>query len=270
MKRIILLIDALNFKAQTLDFAAFIAKQGKSKLVGVFAEKHVLDASPSLKTIGGQVLVEEITEPLDEQRQQRDLVDKNMKLFTEGCEQREINSDIKLLHNCSLETLINETRYADLLITDPAFSMLDENVLPSKFIMELLNKAECPVLIAPDYFDGIEDIVLAFDGSASSVFAIKQFYYQLHELANKNVHVLHISDENKEGANTKEYDLLTDWLHLHFAHVSFINLKGNARDIMFEYFMTYNEHSNKMLVTGAFGRSLLSSFFKPSAAELVC
>ena len=38
---------------------------------------------------------------------------------------------------------------------------------------------------------------------------------------------------------------------------------------VFEYFMEHNEDNNKMLVTGAFGRSHLSRFFKPGTTDLV-
>ena len=56
---------------------------------------------------------------------------------------------------------------------------------------------------------------------------------------------------------------------MHFSKVSFLELTGEAREVLFEYLMTHNEQKNKLLVTGAFGRNYLSTFFKPGAAELV-
>lgn len=267
MEKILLLADARNFKAETLDFAAYISKLNKSKLVGVFVEDHVMDTRPSLKTLGGTAYVEEVTMDLDEQRKVDDDTRKNIAVFRGGCIQREVLSAVHHDKGNPFEKVIEESRYADLIIVDPSFSISDEGRVPSKFVMELLNKAECPVLIAPEYCEEISEIVLAYDGSRSSVFAIKQFYYQLPKLADRRVVVLHINKE--EHGKEHENEFFKEWLEMHFPKVSFLELSGNARDILFEYFMSHNENNDRLLVTGSFGRNFLSTLFKPSTAELV-
>jgi hypothetical protein len=268
MEKILLLANALDFKVETLDFAAYICKLNKSKLTGVFIEQQSLDTVSSIKTIGGTAFVEEITVSAEEQRNQLNLVEKNIATFKGGCKQKDVLAVVHHDKGNALEQVIEESRYADLIITDPSFSFDGDGKVPSKFVVELLSKAECPVLIAPEYYAQTDEIVLAYDGSRSSVFAIKQFYYQMSKLADKRVTVLHI---NKDSSPKKhgQHAYFKEWLDMHFANVSFLELSGEARDILFEYFMTHNDHNNKMLVTGAFGRNYLSTFFRPSTAELV-
>lgn len=269
MEKILLLANVLNFKAETLDFAAYICKLNKSKLVGVFVENKSLDTVSSIKTIGGTAFVEEITVSLEEQKRLSNLTEKNIATFKGGCIQREVLSVVHHDKGNALEQVIEESRYADLIIVDPSFSFNGDGSVPSKFVIELLGKAECPVLIAPEYYEQIAEIVLAYDGSRSSVFAIKQFYYQMQKLADKRITVLHINKGSSSGKHKGQHDHFKEWLDMHFTNVSFLELEGDARDILFEYFMMHDDRNNKMLVTGAFGRNYLSTFFKPSAADLV-
>jgi hypothetical protein len=69
--------------------------------------------------------------------------------------------------------LIEESRFADLLIIDAETSFnrgLEAN--PTRFVKEILQHAECPVVISPVSFEGLDEIIFAYDGSASSVYAI--------------------------------------------------------------------------------------------------
>ncbi len=268
MEKILLLVDALNFKGETLDFAAYISKSGKAKIVGIFVENQVLETAPSVKTIGGTAYVEEIVLDTEEQKRQNELLQKNIAAFKSGCIQREVMAVVHQDPGDPFERIIEESRYADLIIADPSFSFDGDTMVPSEFIMEILGKAECPVLIAPEDFETIDEIVMAYDGSRSAAFAIRQFYYQLPKFSDKRMTVLHIH-KNEIKKDSKENALLKEWLDMHFSKVSFLELTGDVREVLFEYFMTHSQQNNKLLVTGAFGRNFISTFFKPSAAELV-
>jgi len=270
MKRIILLLDAINFKAQTLDFATAIAKPANSKIVGVFLEHRQLDTRPSLKALGGQIYIEEIIEDPAEQNSLREVAQKNIELFKDGCTQREVCAVVHRDNGNMMENLIEETRYADLIIIDPSTSFGNDKKVPSKFALELLTKSECPVLVAPEYFEQTEEIVFAYDGSRSSVYAIKQFYYLLPQLADSKLTVLQVSEKRgHHSQKERERNLFNEWTETKFSNISFVDLKGDARDTLFKYFFEQESYFNKMLVTGAYGRNLLSTFFKPSTADLL-
>lgn len=269
MKKIVLIADTFEMKPGIIDFVAYIANLGKSKITAIFVEHQVLETNPSIKTLGGQIYVEEITLSPEERRESDIKRKQRIDAFKQECLKRNIDAVVHTAQNNALKTLIHETRYADLAILDPAISDANEFRIPSNFAIELLNHTECPVLIAPEVFDKIDDVVLAYDGSKSSVFAIKQFYYQLPELAGKNITVLHISENNDGTEHEVERGLFKEWLDMHFAKATAIELNGDAREELYKYFMEHEQDTNKILVTGAFGRNFLSTLFKPSTAELV-
>ena len=269
MKKIALLIDALNVKPETLDFAAYIAKLGKSKIVGVFIEEYQLDIHPTIKSFGGPVYVEEVTLSAEERKENEVEISKNIDLFKEGCAQREVSAIVHHHKGNALKNAIHETRYADLVIIDPAISFTNDTNIPSKFAIALFSHAECPILIAPEYFEQINEVVLTYNGSRSSVFAIKQFYYQLPELGDKKIIILQINETDHTDGHKDEKAQFKEWLEMHFSKISFLEITGDAREELFKYFMEHNESNNKLLVTGAFGRTALSSFFKRSTADLV-
>ena len=60
---------------------------------------------------------------------------------------------------------------ADLFIKNLSAEESDE------YLKDALHASECPVLVVPEKFDFPESNILAFDGSESSVYAIKQFVY---------------------------------------------------------------------------------------------
>ncbi len=269
MRRLLLLTDALNFKIGLLDFACYIARQEKSKLVGVFVEEHTLDAHPSIKSLGGRVYVEEITRTEGELIKDAADAAHNIKLFQEGCQKREVNSVAHHYANDVFKSVIHETRYADLLILDPSVNPGKEDAVPSDFAISLLRSSECPVVIAPEDADQIDEIVFAFDGSRSSVFAIKQFCNLLPQFTKRKITVVHVNKAGRNEGHDTERALLNEWLTMHFLEVAFVELSGDPEDELFKYFMEMQERNNKMFVTGAYGRGIVSSLLKPSAADLV-
>lgn len=260
MKKIIVLNEALKFRPETLDLAAFIARLSKSKVVGLFFEGNNIETSPSVKSFGGQLYVEEIIAHDEEQAKI------TSDQFKNGCIQREVDC---IVRHSNDELLINETRYADLLVIPAAISHAGDNDIPSKLLLKMLHDAECPVIVAPEYFQIPEEIVFAYDGSRSAAFAIKQFYYQLPELADKKITILHVNTDSEYSDQYEGNDHFVEWLDLHFQNVSFHESNGDVREGLFKYFIEYNQQKNKLLVIGSFGRNMLSSFFKKSAADLV-
>ena len=49
------------------------------------------------------------------------------------------------------------------------------------YLKDVLHDVACPVLLVPEKFDFPESVILAYDGSEESVYAIKQFAYLFPE-----------------------------------------------------------------------------------------
>lgn len=266
MKRILLAIDALNPDKNSLDFACFLGRLNKSKVTGVFLENLIADKKPQLKVMQGYPYLDwAIGEGSDEYKAKMELIKKNIALFGEGCISREVGYKSLTAGEEPAVELIEESRFADLLVVDAetSFNKRFEGP-PTEFVKDILKKAECPVIIAPERFEAIDEIAFTYTNSASSVFAIKQFTYLFPQLKDRKVRIIHV---NKEGKwLLEEKNKLMEWLQNYYTDIHFEALEGEPESSLFETFLNSR---NTFIVIGAYGRNSLSQFLKRSRADLL-
>lgn len=258
--------NAAELKVVVLDFACYIAKLTRSKLTGVFLENLQGETAPVMKRLYGMTYVETIVAgDIAENDTILKMSEQNIQLFKQACESKGVNYSIHRDRGVPVAEIIDESRFADLVIVDAELSFHEkQNGIPTGFIKNLLEKSECPVVIAPSGFDNIEEILYAYDGTSASVFAIKQFNYLFPEFADKKITVLQV-DEN-EGVPVTEKGKIGELLQSHYSSIGFNVLKGKARNELFNYLLG---KKNTFVVMGAFGRNRLSDFFRHSTAELL-
>ena len=266
MEKILLAINPTKVNVNTIDFACYVAKLTRSKLTAMFLENLPGEEVPTLKAFHGGAYVESVVQSdLPGNKEQLIQWDQNVKVFENACRNRAVAYCIHRDKGVPTEEVISESRFADMLIVDAEMSFRDEpEVLPTAFVKEVLAKSECPVVIAPFSFYGIDEIVFAYDGSASSVFAIKQFSYLLPQLSNKKITILQV-DENGDLPPVDNHKI-RELLQNHYDGMGFQFLHGKASDKLFNYLLL-KKHA--FVVMGAFGRNMLSTFFKQSTAELL-
>lgn len=258
-------IDAEKPDRQSLAFGCYLAKLTHSGLTGVFLENLPTENTPGVKFAYGSVFVETITPadlPETGFKERASLA--HIQAFRATCEEQGIACQVHRDQGAPDNELIAESRYADLLIAAPGLLASSPLEVPAGLIKELLAGSECPVLIAPHHAGPVEKILFAFDGSASSVFAIRQFTYLFPELKDAEVVVLQADKEAVFSEEQKEK--LYDYLKVHYSHINFKDLRGKPEDELFDYTL---RQENACLVMGAFGRNWLSRMFKPSTAELL-
>ncbi|MCF3107658.1 hypothetical protein LL912_02585 [Niabella sp. CC-SYL272] len=78
--------------------------------------------------------------------------------------------------------LENESRYADLLVLGDALFQQRSTSYRWPHLAKILRYCEYLVIVVPDHFQFSNGNVIAFDGSASAVYALKQFSYLLPDL----------------------------------------------------------------------------------------
>jgi nucleotide-binding universal stress UspA family protein len=263
MEKILFAIDAVNIDMTALDFACYIGRLTHSKITGVFLENLVSREEVVVKAIHSGV--EEGSDFFYESYDKAMVIEKNIAFFKEACENRSLKYNIHRDRGVPAQEIIQESRYADLIIVDAATSFRKTHEgAPSEFVKDMLREAECPVIIAPESFNGIDEIVFTYNGSKSSVFAIKQFTYLFPELDDKKIMVLQI---NKEGlwAHPDKYNF-KEWMRNHYSSVGFEVLKGDTDDKLFDYLF---KRKNVFIVMGAYGRSAISRFFQGSHADMI-
>lgn len=242
-------MDAMSLNMNVIDFGCYMAKLTHSRLTGLFLEGLKEERPVVAVAENGTVTVEA-----------------NIHRFREACLCRETLSLIHRDRGVPLSEVVAESRFADLIIVDAetAFSRKDA-VVPGRFAKEVLRNAECPVLIAPYSCGEIDEIIFAYDGSPSSVYAIRQFAHLFPDLRNRPVKVISIRYD--EELAIEEQFKMKEWLRAHFDDLHFeVRNAGGVSDQLFAYLI---EKKNAIVVMGAYGRNEVSNFFRPSHANLL-
>jgi hypothetical protein len=265
MQKILLIINAEKPQIPCLDFAAYVANLTNSKLAGVFVQQTIYEDVPSMKTIGGTAYVEEITTGMIQTQAERNTLLQAIQQFKDSCNKKMIDCTVHNDRGIAIHEVIEESRFADYIITDAAISFLKNQTetIPSAFLKLLLKQSECPVIVVPNEFNGVDEIVFAYDGSKSAVFAIKQFTYLFPVLEDKKITLLEIKNEDNTTDIT-ELNKLRELLMYHYNAVHYELIYGdNPKEALFALLFGKRK---KWLVMGAYGRHKV---FSSSTADLI-
>ena len=265
MEKILFIIDSKRIDANAMKFACYIAKLTRSKLTATFLEYFGEEKRPVMKQLYGAAVVETIiSRNLPDNKINRLNLEENITLFKEACIKSGVSSSIHRTKVEPIQELINESRFVDLMILGASISERGEAVGLPDLVKKLLVESECPIIIAPLDFDSIDEILFAYDGSASSLFAIKQFTYLFPELQDKKAIVLQV---NKKGhTDIERENKIKDLLSPHYSNIGFKVLEGSVDDELLGFLLGKKKI---FLVMGAFGRSFFSNLLVPSHSELI-
>jgi hypothetical protein len=259
MCKILLAIDAQNINSNAIDFGCFVAALTKSKLTGVFLENLMAEEMRELASISTY------SNEIPSSNERNEKTESNIRFFREACEKRGVMTNIHRKRGMPIKEMIEESRFVDMIIVDSEMSFRKKiESAPSVFVQDLLQQAECPVIISPESFDGIDEIVFTYDASRSSVLAMKQFTYLFPQVHEKKITILEINRENEIAIRSKPK--ISEWLKTHYDQINFMVLTGDPSEELFKYFLN---KKNLFLVMGAFGRGKFSSLLRPSRATLI-
>ena len=258
MEKILLAMDGYRQNTYAIDFACYLAKLTRSRLTGVFLEGTPEGGVPGIERM------DEVPVPTDEDLE-GDPVLQHVRRFREACLCREVPARIHRDRGVPVGDILLESRFADLIVVDPEMSFQNvDKSFPGRFFRDVLVAAECPVVVSPYRCDGLNEVIFAYNGSGSSVYAIKQFTYLFQEFRHKKAVVVNV--RHGEEAAIEEQFKMKEWLSAHYEEVEFVMLKGDASDELFGYLL---DRKDAIVVMGAYGRGILSRFLKPSHASLL-
>ncbi|SFD83209.1 hypothetical protein SAMN05518672_103412 [Chitinophaga sp. CF118] len=261
MKKIVVIIDALNFKEELLDTYQHIANILKGMLTIVFLEDEN----------GPELMVPSFTEGIPSYkheivlkavREKERLIKEKATLLEKGCKERNISCSFHKDKGIPVDEAIVESRFADLLLInrDISFSMLyDSN--PPGFLKNILTDAQCPVLVLPDKLTDFKEVIFAYNGTFSSMFAIRQFIHLFAELPLK-VEVAYVAENNLHAIPHKKQ--LKEYLDTYYSTIEYKELKGEADEAIMKLL---SGKKNCIVTFGAYGRSRFSRFFRRSSAD---
>lgn len=251
MKKVIIPFEGTGFSEGAFSFATMLQKEAPILLAGVFLAKVNYNSFfflPSAFTGPAYIPVhEDVNE---------EVIDKSIDDFKGRCEKNNMKYRVhKELYASVIPQLSKETRFADfMIIGSEIFYTMGSNG-PLDYLKDALRNTECPVVIVPEKCNLPSQIIIAYDASASSVYAIKQFINLFPFLCVLPATLVYEGDEKHE---IPESSLIEEFLNCHFKNLTVSKIVGSEK----KHFHSWlGEQRNPLLISGSFSRSGISELF---------
>ncbi len=261
MRNILLAFDGQHFSEGVVEFAKHLNKQQPIQATGIFLPS--IDLAEILYSFGGvlsgPIYIDEVV-TIDE-----NILYENISRFVEFCKQNAIEYKVHAGETKNIiPQIVGYTRFADaLVLSSSSFYSNLGKASQHDHIANALHKSECPVVLIPGQYHVPKSIVMAYDGSEQSVFAIKQFTYLFPEFKDTQVLLMYFDPSEKA---IPERTNVEDFMRLHYSNVTISKMKIEAKKYLETWLL---ENGDTLLVAGAYGRSLLSEMLKKSFIEEV-
>jgi nucleotide-binding universal stress UspA family protein len=255
MKKVLLMIDGAHFSKGAFDFVRQLNNLEHLLVTGVFLPQTIASSLWSYTDAMTGTVLMPVLPGTDTavytacKKEFETLCQKN------GIEYR-IHEDA---YDFALPELITESRFADLLVigSESFFESNQEGV--NEYLQEVLQKVECSVIVVPENFEFPNTTVLSYDGSSSSVYAIKQFAYLFPELSRQPTLLVYAHEDEK--IEFPHENNIEELAARHFQDLTFLKLEINPS----KYFAAWmNNKKGALLVAGAYGRSTISQVLRKS------
>ncbi|MET0637908.1 MAG: universal stress protein [Chitinophagaceae bacterium] len=261
MEKLIVALDALNYKPSVVKFACYIARLTNSSLTGLFLEDHLALAG-SAKPVRWMEMGQE--HPGDESLSESHAILRNIEVFQNTCIREGVRSGFTRGESYPAVDLVSASLFADLVLLDATLTFSEFDGVPSGFVRDVMSRIKCPVIVTPESFDAVDEIVFTYDGHDSSVFAMKQFTYLFPEFSDKKVSLIHVNKDGEWQGDDRQ--MCQKWLSEHFSAIGIQVLRGHTEDRLFDFLF---KRKNVFLVMGSYRRNSLSRFFRHSHADLI-
>ncbi len=253
MKKIILVFESIHYNNEVFDFIESLKKTEDVFVTAVFlspVDYTSVWAFPIVPVTTGFPFTAG-------SRDADDLLEKHKEAFKAKCLELKIPYNIHDdVNGIVFDQVKLESRFADLMIIHTGLFYAGFGEQPNDYLKELMHIAECPVVLIPPRTALPKSIVLMYDGSETSMFAIRQFAYLFpvfKSLPTILMYVNHTAEEVPEQSNIKEW--MSGWL------------PNTSIEIMREekkYHTWFIKHPNPFIVTGSYGRAAIIEFLKKS------
>lgn len=263
MKKILAVIDAINYKEEQLDAIEYMSGMLKGNLTIVMLE-DVNSITPLMAPDFAQGVPGHYYEIVIKASEEKGrIVKENTAALRKACSERNLACAIHSDKGAAAEEIILESRFADLVLLgkELSFPFLFDTE-PTGFVKNVLAHAQCPVLVIPENMSIVKGVIFTYNGTFSSMYAVKAFAGIFPELVAKDATVVYVCEK---GHDTIPHEkLLREYLDGYNKNISYKILTGRADAVM----QAYLEQKQDYITTfGAYGRSRVSRFFDSSSAE---
>lgn len=250
MKKIITALAPIDTPWPAMRISTQLAKNHSAEIHLVFLTLPGADVDYTYPYPNDLPIAEDFADGKIISESNRELITDKLNLFKQECESAGINLSFE--RNISIEKLIKESANSDILVADEG----------ADFLSKILPHLQCPAFLAGD--DHLpEKVVLMFNNSDSSKFAIEKYSDLLSEFKDLPTFLLSI---NPKDENVNQ-NYVQQNLNSRFSDISMKSLTGKVEKQMEHFLSELPGHI--LVVMGAFGRSEISRFFHESLADTV-
>lgn len=264
MKKVLIAFDGSYYSVAALNYAIQFAKMENAIIEGVFLEDITAyhQFSPIFDAPDMVGLAEDVLQELKSSSEES--IKENVERFANTCREHEIQYRIEKESGIPSLELVEKSLFTDLIVLGSVtyFSNLSYRNDIS-LVSDILSRAHCPVIVVPEKTEPIKHVNFTYDGSASAMFAIRQFLYLFPRLI-REASISIISVVRKEDEKVEYEEEALAYLRQYILDFQREVLVGKPADELLHY-AELSGHS--MVVMGAFGRSAFSKLFKSSLGK---
>jgi len=265
MKKVLVVFSGTKFSFHVLEQAISIAAEDDSLLLGVFLRPPTPSeiVYPFINDMALTASKYYMDEAANEDAA---IIKTHITLFNDTCITNKVRHATHIDAGTPVHELLKESVFADLIVIDAKADLYGSTPsLLTTSLREFLADSHCPVLVVHEKALPIENTILTYDGSASSVHAIKMYSYLFPNLRNKPAYLVSVNEGHSSDLSSSIN--IKSWLGQHFTNVHTDILKGDSRNVLSVYI---NEHQhNSIVIMGAYGRSAVSRMFRQSLANYI-
>lgn len=266
--RVLVGLDGSKSSKVAGEYGIYLSKNLKRPVIGV----HIIDVrlleGPFLADISGGLgfstyadLLPKIKEVLEAKAEA--ILDE----FAVACREKGGDCSIAEAYGVVVNELVNMADPEDLIIVGrkgqhPEFLPL----LLGSTAEGVARKSKCPVMITPENFKEIKNILYAFDGREKSVHAATYVNYLAKHLGTSVKVISVFEDVVKDSERKAEFkNRLKNLLEVDF---EFVDRYGQPEEMIEEY-INQNKDSLDLVVMGAFGESTIKELILGSTTNYI-
>ena len=226
IRRILLALDPDNDTPVAMRHAFEVAHRYGAHVTGIACvDTRRIEKSAAGGGIGSMHYAEKIREKLVNTTRKRatDLI----KSFAEASEQQNITYSEIIKEGSPSERIIEETRYHELLVigNDPHF-FYGHPEERTTTLAHVVKGSVCPVLVVPDEYRAVKNVLFAFDGSTPASRAMQLFAMMKPFGADLDVHVVQVYRKGHEAKAELEVAAAAEYLEVHGFSVHRATMQG--------------------------------------------
>lgn len=260
MKKVLLPFEGERYPRELLNFTEVLNPMAPMLLTAAFVPE-----SDYVSMVASSGLAESVGSA--EYEQNTKVVNYHSRLLTRFCDERGIRLKVHMdPKDFAVPCLKEESRYSDLLLLSGAHFFEEEaSEQPNAWMREILRHAECPVLLLPDKTELPGELLLAYDGSADAMYAIRQFAYLFPEFMSVQATLVYVNED--PGAKIPHEAAVRELCSLHYRKFRVLQLKMKTPEF---YHTWIGMKTNPWLVAGSYGRSAFSeALAKSFSSEMI-